>query len=225
MATPRHTWYEFFSGGGMARLGLGLQLATACLERPQPQKSRRLSRVFRRRSSPCLRRRIAHPGRSSPDAPPSRGPLPCQDLSLAGNGPGIEGARSGSFLPFWTLMKQLAAESRAPRIVVLENVTGALDRSRRRRLHYAHPTPHRCRLPTRLSRHRRAARFLPQSRPRIRRRHPRPPARDLVQSGPSSAWHSPALCAAHAACPNRSVSAGSGGLFPNRRSPSRRSPR
>ena len=52
--------------------------------------------------------------------------FPCQDLSLAGNGAGLNGSRSGTFWPFWRLIEQLAAEERAPRIVALENVTGAL---------------------------------------------------------------------------------------------------
>lgn len=52
--------------------------------------------------------------------------FPCQDLSLAGNGAGLKGERSGTFWPFWRLVKQLGAEQRKPRIIVLENVCGAL---------------------------------------------------------------------------------------------------
>lgn len=52
--------------------------------------------------------------------------FPCQDLSLAGNGRGLRGERSGAFWPFWDLMKALKVESRAPKIIVLENVCGAL---------------------------------------------------------------------------------------------------
>lgn len=58
--------------------------------------------------------------------------FPCQDLSLAGNGHGLNGHRSGAFWPFWRLMEQLADQDRAPRVILLENVVGALssDRSR-----------------------------------------------------------------------------------------------
>lgn len=52
--------------------------------------------------------------------------FPCQDLSLAGVGAGLKGARSGAFWPFWNLMRGLRAEGRAPSIVALENVCGAL---------------------------------------------------------------------------------------------------
>lgn len=52
--------------------------------------------------------------------------FPCQDLSLAGNGAGLNGHRSGTFKPFWRLIGGLAREGRAPKVVVLENVCGAL---------------------------------------------------------------------------------------------------
>lgn len=52
--------------------------------------------------------------------------FPCQDLSLAGMGAGLRGDRSGTFWPFWQLMKKLKAEARAPRLIVLENVCGTL---------------------------------------------------------------------------------------------------
>lgn len=52
--------------------------------------------------------------------------FPCQDLSLAGDYVGLAGQRSGTFWLFWRLMKALAAEQRSPSLVVLENVCGAL---------------------------------------------------------------------------------------------------
>jgi DNA (cytosine-5)-methyltransferase 1 len=52
--------------------------------------------------------------------------FPCQDLSLAGNGAGLSGDRSGTFWPFWKLMNGLINEGRAPDVIVLENVCGAL---------------------------------------------------------------------------------------------------
>ena len=52
--------------------------------------------------------------------------FPCQDLSLAGAGAGLKGERSGAFWPFWKLMQQLKDEGRAPSLLVLENVCGAL---------------------------------------------------------------------------------------------------
>ena len=52
--------------------------------------------------------------------------FPCQDLSLAGNGAGLKGDRSGTFWPFWKLVVRLQEQQRAPDLIVLENVVGAL---------------------------------------------------------------------------------------------------
>jgi len=52
--------------------------------------------------------------------------FPCQDLSLAGDYVGLNGKRSGTFWPFWKLMKGLMDEGRGPRAIVLENVYGAI---------------------------------------------------------------------------------------------------
>lgn len=58
--------------------------------------------------------------------------FPCQDLSAAGNGLGIglaNGAtrtRSGTFWAFVDLMRDLKANGRLPRMIVLENVVGLL---------------------------------------------------------------------------------------------------
>lgn len=52
--------------------------------------------------------------------------FPCQDLSLAGAGAGLKGERSGTFWHFWQFLMALDKEQRAPKIVVLENVCGAL---------------------------------------------------------------------------------------------------
>ncbi len=52
--------------------------------------------------------------------------FPCQDLSLAGGGAGLRGERSGTFWPFWSIVRSLRKEGRAPRIIVLENVCGTL---------------------------------------------------------------------------------------------------
>lgn len=54
------------------------------------------------------------------------GSFPCQDLSLAGNGAGLKGERSGTFYPFWDIIKGLIEERRAPRLIALENVCGTL---------------------------------------------------------------------------------------------------
>ncbi len=52
--------------------------------------------------------------------------FPCQDLSLAGAGAGLQGERSGTFWTFWKILRSLGEEGRQPTIVVLENVPGAV---------------------------------------------------------------------------------------------------
>ncbi len=56
---------------------------------------------------------------------------PCQDLSLAGNAiglgmPGEAVTRSGAFWPWWSLILKLVADGRKPKVIVFENVVGAL---------------------------------------------------------------------------------------------------
>lgn len=51
------------------------------------------------------------------------GGFPCQDLSLAGRGAGLDGARSGLWWEFWRLIRALR-----PRVVVLENVAALVAR-------------------------------------------------------------------------------------------------
>lgn len=52
--------------------------------------------------------------------------FPCQDLSLAGNGAGLKGSRSGTFWGFLRIIQELRSEGRKPSIIVLENVYGTL---------------------------------------------------------------------------------------------------
>ena len=52
--------------------------------------------------------------------------FPCQDLSLAGAGAGLSGARSSAFWGFHAVVRGLRAEGRAPRLIALENVLGLL---------------------------------------------------------------------------------------------------
>lgn len=52
--------------------------------------------------------------------------FPCQDLSLAGGGAGLAGSRSSAFRAYWELVKTQEQIGMAPKIVVLENVMGAV---------------------------------------------------------------------------------------------------
>jgi DNA (cytosine-5)-methyltransferase 1 len=52
--------------------------------------------------------------------------FPCQDLSLAGNGAGLDGRRSEAFWGFANVIDALRAEERAPRLITLENTAGLI---------------------------------------------------------------------------------------------------
>ena len=125
-----HQFYEFFAGGGMARAGLGSGWTCAFANDFDPTKVAAYRANWGAGDLVC-----ADVAMLTPDDLPGRADLawasfPCQDLSLAGGnrGLGVAGAptRSGTFWSFWSLIQALAAQGRGPRVVVLENVVGAL---------------------------------------------------------------------------------------------------
>jgi DNA (cytosine-5)-methyltransferase 1 len=120
-------FYEFFAGGGMARAGLGE--GWNCL----------FANDFDHKKGMAYQANWGTGGElkvgdvndvTLEDLPGLAdlvwGSFPCQDLSLAGGGAGLRGERSGTFYPFWNVVKDLIASGRAPKIVALENVLGTL---------------------------------------------------------------------------------------------------
>ena len=119
-------YYDFFAGGGMTQAGLGDQWRCLYANDIDQNKARCYARNW---DGEHLH--IADVYDVTPACLPGKADLawasfPCQDLSLAGSGEGLGGARSGTFWPFWRLIEQLCGEGRPPRVVVLENVCGAL---------------------------------------------------------------------------------------------------
>src|ERR1700678_618744 len=119
-------FYEFFCGGGMARAGLGADWECLFANDIDEKKTSSYAANW---GQGALRRADIHklvavdlPGR----ADLAWASFPCQDLSLAGAGAGLDGARSGAFWGFCSAMCILAAQRRAPRLIVLENVAGVL---------------------------------------------------------------------------------------------------
>ena len=139
-----------------------------------------------------------------PDAPISPGPrFRARICRSPGAGAGLDGARSGAFWGFCSAMRILAAQRRAPRLIVLENVAGVL--TSKGGEDFAAICAALQGLGYRFGALTiDAAHFLPQSRPRvfivaIRRGHS-PPAW-LVSPGPPSHHASAALQRAAAALP------------------------
>jgi DNA (cytosine-5)-methyltransferase 1 len=160
------SYYEFFAGGGMTRAGLGAGWTCLLANEINPRKAA----AYADNWAP-ERLRVCDVARLTPADLPGRADLawaspPCQDVSLAGARAGINGERSGAFWSFMRLMRGLAREGRAPRLIVVENVTGLLTSNHgadfasvRAALleidyHVAHGVID-------------AAAFLPQSRPRV----------------------------------------------------------
>lgn len=190
------SFYEFFAGGGMARAGLGPLWRCLWANDLDPLKARayadnwgaghvHLGDVFE-----------VNAGDLPGCADLAWASSPCQDFSLAGRRAGLAGARSSAFWGFWRVMQGLDRDDRAPRLIVIENVIGLL-------------TSHggedfRVVCQTLAEAGYRvgaleidAARFVPQSRPRlfiIASRTPTPAS--LISTEPGAPFHSARIVAA-----------------------------
>jgi len=128
MSRPTRTFYEFFAGGGMARLGLGDGWTCAFANDFDPVKAATYRANF---ADAAGHFREGDVWKLQASDLPGRADLawassPCQDFSLAGARAGLQGGRSSAFFGFWRLMETLDAARRAPRLIVIENVVGLL---------------------------------------------------------------------------------------------------
>jgi DNA (cytosine-5)-methyltransferase 1 len=119
-------YYEFFAGGGMARAGLGPDWECV-FANDISEKKGDAYRANWGGEHLVIRDVFQVGAHQLPGyADLAWGSFPCQDLSLAGNGVGLKGGRSGAFWGFWNIIQALNSEGRKPRMVVLENVYGTL---------------------------------------------------------------------------------------------------
>ncbi len=201
------TFVEFFAGGGMARAGLGE--TWRCLFANDFDQKKVSTYEANWGAGDIKLSDVA--SLTLADLPATVADLawasfPCQDLSLAGNYRGLgrerdnAPTRSGTFWPFWKLMRGLVDSDRAPRTIVLENVHGCLT---------SHGGKDFAAIASALADSDYkfgaavidAAHFVPQSRPRvffIAARKGMAIADWLVAAGPQSRWHPAALINAHA---------------------------
>ncbi|HWR14035.1 MAG TPA: DNA cytosine methyltransferase [Terriglobales bacterium] len=195
----RLPWYEFFAGGGMARLGLGEEWQCTFSNEWCEKKAA----AYKARFGGGNELHVCDVADLKPHELPGVPTLvwasfPCQDLSLAGNGAGLAGDRSGTFKPFWRLMRGIISIGRVPQIVVLENVIGTLT---------SHDGRDFAAIVGALSDEGYrvgalvidAVRFLPHSRPRlfIVAVHSATEVQDHVLPAASEPWHTPSLQMAH----------------------------
>lgn len=120
------SFYEFFAGGGMARAGLGSDWQCLFANDFDGKKAESYIRNWGADHLQVKDVRNVDVTELPGEADLAWASFPCQDLSLAGNGGGLKSERSGSFWPFWKLMQGLGCEKRNPKIILLENVYGAL---------------------------------------------------------------------------------------------------
>ena len=120
------SYYEFFSGAGMARAGLGVGWQCLFANDIDAKKAATYARNWGGEHLLCGDINHVTADQLPGFADLAWASFPCQDLSLAGSGAGLDGERSGTFWAFWRLMQDLADESRAPSAIVLENVCGTL---------------------------------------------------------------------------------------------------
>jgi DNA (cytosine-5)-methyltransferase 1 len=197
-------FYEFFAGGGMARAGLGS--GWRCLFANDVDARKALA--YRANWGSGGELTVGDVRDVTVDRLPGHpdlvwGSFPCQDLSLAGNGAGLGGERSGTFYPFWDVIRGLIDDGRAPRLVAVENVCGALTS------HDGRDFTAICRTFAEAGyRHGalviNADLFVPQSRPRlfvIGVRDDIEVPSGLVAPGPIAPFHTRALARAVAALP------------------------
>jgi DNA (cytosine-5)-methyltransferase 1 len=205
MGSQQFAFYEFFAGGGMARLGLGPDWYCTFSNDICQKKASAYREYFGDSELKVVDVASLTPG-DLPGVPKLVwASFPCQDLSLAGNGAGLQGGRSGTFRPFWKLMRDMIQLGRTPRMIVLENVTGTLT---------SHQGEDFAAIIGALAQECYrvgalvidAKRFVPQSRPRLFVVAVHTTARvppEYVLSGASEPWHTASLRAAHSRLPDQ----------------------
>lgn len=118
---------EFFAGGGMARVGLGADWSCVFANDFDPVKAAAYRANFIDATEHFHEGDVfALNAEQLPSADLAWASSPCQDFSLAGARAGLAGGRSSAFFGFWSLMRTLAVEGRAPSVIVIENVVGLL---------------------------------------------------------------------------------------------------
>lgn len=121
------TFLEFFAGGGMARIGLGDGWSCAFANDFDATKAATYRANFADAEAHFQEGDVfALTADLLPTADLAWASSPCQDFSLAGSRAGLAGGKSSAFFGFWTLMKTLSSQGRAPPVIVIENVVGLL---------------------------------------------------------------------------------------------------
>lgn len=195
----KKTFYEFFAGGGMAHAGLGSGWTCAFANDFDEMKASAYAANWGKKNLVVQDVATLLSSQLPGHADLAWASFPCQDLSLAGNGAGLDGERSGTFWPFINLMGQLNFEGRKPSVIALENVYGAITSHGGK--DFEAMIEALCALDYRVGAVViDAVHFLPQSRPRLFVVAVTSSAnlpKECTELGPSPAWHPASLIKAH----------------------------
>lgn len=192
--------FEFFAGGGLARLGLEPDFTCVFANDIEPAKAAAYRAAFGGEDM-----RLGDIWKLNAADLPGQAALawasfPCQDLSLAGARRGLAAPRSGAFWGFHRLIEKLTHEGRAPDVLALENVSGLLSSHGgadfTALIHALDDLGYRAGA-LEID----ASLFTPQSRPRLFIIAARNAPPHLSSSGPSEPFHTPALRAVVARLP------------------------
>lgn len=193
------TFYEFFAGGGMAHAGLGKGWTCTFANDLDEMKAKAYRENWGQNTLVVQDIATLKINQLPDKADLAWASFPCQDLSLAGNGAGLDGERSGTFWSFMRLMKQLKTKRRNPAVIALENVYGAITSHNGK--DFEAMVESLCALGYRVGAMViDAVHFLPQSRPRLfmiavdELVHI---PKNCQSLGPSPAWHPDTLIKAH----------------------------
>jgi DNA (cytosine-5)-methyltransferase 1 len=122
-SAPRFSVLEFFAGGGLARLGLARDFDVIWANDVDPMKAAAWQANFGKAG--LIQADIATLDPATiPKASLAWASFPCQDLSLAGTRGGLNAKRSGTFFAFIGIIKTMQSLGTAPKVLVIENVTG-----------------------------------------------------------------------------------------------------
>ncbi len=124
---PNHTFQEFFAGGGMVRQAFGKGWECVFANDFDGKKALAYQQNWGANGELFVGDikdvTAAHLTSSADLAWAS---FPCQDLSLAGKGKGLNSERSGMFHVFWEKINLAKVQIDLPKIIVIENVCGML---------------------------------------------------------------------------------------------------
>lgn len=122
-----YTFQEFFAGGGMVRQALGSKWKCIFANDFDGKKALAYQQNWGADGELYVGDiRLIDKSQFSTSADLAWASFPCQDLSLAGKGKGLNSERSGTFRVFWEKLILASSSVGLPKIVVIENVCGLL---------------------------------------------------------------------------------------------------